>query len=78
MGTWAMDGRPEDVRTPLAALRQILGDARVLYAPGLKNSRSADKAALPAALERREKLTWFCSFWARSRFFPAKLGRGHS
>ena len=31
MGTWVMDGRPEDVQTPLAALRQMLGDARVLY-----------------------------------------------
>ena len=51
MGSWAMDGRPEDVRTPLAALRQMLGDARVLYAPGLKNSRSADKAGFGAALD---------------------------
>lgn len=51
MGSWAMDGRPEDVRTPLAALRQMLGDTRVLYAPGLKNSRSTDRAGFAAALD---------------------------
>ncbi len=39
MGTWAMDGRAGDVQTPLAALREKLGNARVLYSPGLKNSR---------------------------------------
>jgi beta-glucosidase len=39
MGSWAMDGRAEDVHTPLAALREKLGAPRVLYAPGLKNSR---------------------------------------
>jgi beta-glucosidase len=39
MGTWSMDGRPQDVVTPLAALRQTLGQSRVLYAPGLRNSR---------------------------------------
>ncbi len=31
MGTWVMDGRPEDVETPLSALRQKLGSDRVLY-----------------------------------------------
>jgi beta-glucosidase len=51
MGSWAMDGRAEDVRTPLGALRQMLGDARVLYAPGLKNSRSTDKSGFAAALD---------------------------
>ena len=49
MGTWVMDGRPEDVQTPLSALRQMLGDARVRYAPGLKNSRSTDKSGFAAA-----------------------------
>lgn len=41
MGTWAMDGRAEDVRTPLAALRSMLGKDRVLFARGLQNSRDA-------------------------------------
>jgi beta-glucosidase len=49
MGTWVMDGRPEDVETPLAALRRMLGDARVLFAPGLKNSRDMSTAAFEAA-----------------------------
>ena len=31
-----MDGRPEDVQTPLAALRRILGDNRVQFAPGFE------------------------------------------
>ena len=51
MGSWAMDGRVEDVRTPLWALRQMLGDAKVFYAPGLKNSRDTDQAGFAAAIE---------------------------
>jgi beta-glucosidase len=50
MGTWVMDGRPEEVETPLAALRRTLGDARVAYAPGLKNSRDTGTAGFDAAL----------------------------
>jgi len=50
MGTWVMDGRAEDVETPLAALRRMLGAARVLYAPGLKNSRDTSRAGFDAAL----------------------------
>jgi beta-glucosidase len=49
MGTWVMDGRPEDVETPLAALRRTLGDSRVLFASGLKNSRDTSTAAFEAA-----------------------------
>ena len=55
MGTWVMDGRSEDVRTPLAALRQMLGDARVLYAAGLKNSRSTDTLGFAAARAAAQK-----------------------
>jgi len=51
MGTWVMDGRPEDVVTPLAALRKLLGDDRVIYAAGLKNSRSTDTAGFGPALD---------------------------
>ena len=50
MGTWVMDARPEDVETPLAALRRMLGDARVHYAPALKNSRDTGKSGFAAAL----------------------------
>jgi len=51
MGTWVTDGRAEDVTTPLAALRQILGQQRVHYAPGLQNSRDTSRAGFSAARE---------------------------
>ncbi len=49
MGTWAMDGRPEDSRTPLAALRQILGASHVIYVRGLNSSRSVSLEGLDEA-----------------------------
>ena len=49
MGTWTMDGRGTDVQTPLAAFRDMLGAGRVLYAPGLKNSRDTSHAGFAAA-----------------------------
>ena len=52
MGTWAMDGRASDVQTPLAALREKLGDARVLYSPGLKNSRDLSRDGFKDALQK--------------------------
>jgi beta-glucosidase len=55
MGTWVMDGRPEEAQTPLAALRRMLGDARVLYAPGLKNSRDTGRSGFEAALAAARK-----------------------
>jgi len=55
MGSWAMDGRAEDVVTPLAALRQTLGNARALYAPGLKNSRATDRNGFAVALDAARK-----------------------
>lgn len=50
MGTWVMDGRTDDVVTPLAALRSRLGNERVLYAAALKNSRDTSRDGFPAAL----------------------------
>jgi beta-glucosidase len=55
MGTWVMDGRPQDVRTPLAALRQLLGDERVLFAPGLGNSRITSREGFEAAVGAARK-----------------------
>jgi beta-glucosidase len=52
MGSWAMDGRAEDVHTPLAALREKLGAARVLYAPGLKNSRDLSREGFKEAVDK--------------------------
>lgn len=51
LGTWSMDGRAEDVITPLKALRERLGDQRVVYAPGLKTSRDTSTAGFGAARE---------------------------
>ncbi len=50
LGTWAM-GEPDTVRTPLAALRQALGENRVLFAPGLKNSRDNSHDGFAAAVK---------------------------
>jgi beta-glucosidase len=55
MGTWVMDGRPEDVETPLLALRKRLGDPRVLYAAGLKNSRDTSQSGFDDALAAARK-----------------------
>jgi beta-glucosidase len=51
MGTWAMDGRSEDVETPLSALRRMLGKERVSYAQALKNSRDTSRDGFGAAIE---------------------------
>ena len=50
MGTWSMDGRKEDVQTPLAALRRMLGPDRVAYARALANSRDISRAGFGEAL----------------------------
>ena len=55
MGTWVMDGRPPEVITPLAELRKNLGDAHVLYAPALKNSRDSDRSGFDAAVSAARK-----------------------
>ncbi len=51
LGCWTMDGRPEDAVTPLAALREKLGEDRVHYAAGLATSRTTDETGIPAAVE---------------------------
>jgi beta-glucosidase len=55
MGTWVLDGRAEEVRTPLAALRHALGEAQVLWAQGLKNSRDTARDGFAAASEAARK-----------------------
>jgi beta-glucosidase len=54
MGTWVMDGRPEDVQTPLKSLRDELGEARILYSRGLKNSRDTTHEGFADAIEKAE------------------------
>lgn len=51
MGTWSMDGRAEDVVTPLASFRKMLGADRVLYASGLHNSRDLSRDGFAAAVD---------------------------
>jgi beta-glucosidase len=48
-GTWALSG-VETIRTPLASLRQRLGEDRVLWAQGLKNSSDTSRDGFPAAI----------------------------
>lgn len=52
MGSWAMDGRVDEVQTPLAAIRRKLGNSHILYAPGLKNSRDVTRDGFKEALEK--------------------------
>jgi beta-glucosidase len=54
MGTWVMDGRPQNVETPLAALREELGENRVLYAPALKNSRDMSHDGFAESVEKAQ------------------------
>lgn len=51
LGCWAFDGRGEDCRTPLAALREALGADRVIYHPGLPHARSQDTSAFAGMKE---------------------------
>jgi beta-glucosidase len=51
MGTWVMDARPDDVQTPLAALRNALGNERVSYAKALRNSRDKSRDGFGEARE---------------------------
>jgi beta-glucosidase len=51
MGAWTVDGRAQEVRTPLAALRQRLGEAHVAWAMGLKSSRDLSHDGFAMAVE---------------------------
>ena len=55
LGTWTFDGRAEDSRTPLAALRQRLGADRVAFAPGLDHSRDTSRDGFEPALAAAEQ-----------------------
>ncbi len=52
LGTWNRDGRIEDTVTPLAAIRNFLGENRIHYISGLDCSRSRDSSQFAAALEK--------------------------
>lgn len=50
MGTWCFDGLPENSVTPLTAVRDLLGEGKVKYVPGLKYSRDKNKDQFTAAV----------------------------
>jgi beta-glucosidase len=50
MGTWCFDGRAENSVTPLKAVRDLLGDKKVNFVPGLRNSRDQNIDQFGAAL----------------------------
>ena len=51
MGTWVLEGDKASVRTPLAAIREALGESRVAWAPGLANSRDTSHDGFAAAVD---------------------------
>ncbi len=56
MGTWVPDGREEDSRTPLAAIREKVGDkVEVLYVPGLKDDLDRSTEGFAAAVAAARK-----------------------
>ncbi len=50
LGMWTPDGRPDEAVTPLNAIRQLLGNNRVVYSAGLEKSRSTDKKLFSTAV----------------------------
>lgn len=50
LGTWCFDGRAENSVTPLAAIREVLGENRVNYVQALSYSRDKSKAGFAAAV----------------------------
>ncbi len=50
MGCWTLDGRTEDVVTPLAALRSRFPAIRIDFAPGIETPRSRDSSGIEAAV----------------------------
>jgi len=50
LGCWVFDGVGEESCTPLQALREVLGEDRVVYARGLEDCRSNDEGMIPEAV----------------------------
>ncbi|MFC1712133.1 beta-glucosidase BglX [Candidatus Poribacteria bacterium] len=58
MGCWVFDGQPEDVITPLQAIRERFAttDSVLHYAPGLEGCRSSDTSGFAEAVEVARKV----------------------
>jgi beta-glucosidase len=50
LGTWVPDGREEESRTPLAAMRESAGNIQVLYARGLEDELNEAKTGFEEAV----------------------------
>jgi beta-glucosidase len=50
LGTWIFDGKKENTRTPLQAIRDFLGTEKVVYQAGLAYSRSRERRGFADAL----------------------------
>ena len=56
LGTWTRDGHTEDTVTPLAAIREFLGEsAKVNYVAGLDFSRSTDNSQFAHAVRQAQQ-----------------------
>jgi beta-glucosidase len=63
LGTWAMDGRPQESRTPLAAIRKTAGDSvQVTFAAGMEHAldSAADGIAEAVAVAREADVIILC------------------
>ncbi len=55
LGTWVFDGKAEDSVTPLTAIKEVLGEKKVNYAPGLTYSRDKSKGGFAQAIAAAKK-----------------------
>ena len=56
MGTWVFDGEKEHTVTPLAAIKELVGNkVNVVYEPGLTYSRDNNKAGIAKAVNAARK-----------------------
>ena len=55
MGTWSIDGEAKDVRTPLAALKDLQGENKIIFAPGLDYSRDKSQKNFSKAIAAAKK-----------------------
>jgi len=76
LGTWNRDGKVEDTVTPLAAIKQLLGEStKVNYVAGLPYSRSRDKNGFAKAVEQAQKSDVALIFVGEEAILS---GEGHS
>ena len=76
LGTWIFDGKKENTRTPLHAIREYLGAEKVLYQAGLAYSRgSKDQRTFPDAIAAAKQPDAVLFFAGEERSYRA---RAHS